>query len=88
VASFQGRTTYTPTAGAREAADGVHDELQKKRFHPVVVHKLKKRKAKGVDISLTKDMLLQVFLNNYDVAVLVAGYGDYKPLVEEVKRLG
>ena len=46
------------------------------------------QKAKGVDIALTKDMLGHAFLGNYEVAVLIAGDGDYVPLVEEVKRLG
>jgi uncharacterized LabA/DUF88 family protein len=41
-----------------------------------------------VDIALTKDLLRHAFLGNYDVAVLVAGDGDYVPLVDEVKRLG
>ena len=40
-------------------------------------------KAKGVDIALTTDMLSNAFLGNYDVAVLVAGDGDYVPLVEQ-----
>jgi uncharacterized LabA/DUF88 family protein len=33
-------------------------------------------------------MLRQAFLDNYDLAVLVTGDGDYLPVVEEVKRLG
>jgi len=33
-------------------------------------------------------MLSHAFLNNYDVATLIAGDADYVPLVEEVKRLG
>jgi uncharacterized LabA/DUF88 family protein len=33
-------------------------------------------------------MLTHAFMNNYDTAVLVAGDGDYVPLVEEVKRFG
>ena len=33
-------------------------------------------------------MLSHAFLDNYPMAVLVAGDGDYVPLVEEVKRLG
>jgi uncharacterized LabA/DUF88 family protein len=45
-------------------------------------------KAKGVDIALTKDMLSHAFRGNYEAAVLVAGDGDYLPLIEEVKRLG
>jgi uncharacterized LabA/DUF88 family protein len=41
-----------------------------------------------VDIALTKGMLSHAFLGNYQAAVLVAGDGDYVPLVQEVKRLG
>jgi uncharacterized LabA/DUF88 family protein len=46
------------------------------------------RKTKGVDISLTTDMLSNAFMNNYDAALLVAADADYIPLVEQVKRLG
>jgi uncharacterized LabA/DUF88 family protein len=46
------------------------------------------RKTKGVDITLTRDMLSHAFRGNYDVARLIAGDGDYLPLIEEVKRLG
>jgi uncharacterized LabA/DUF88 family protein len=45
-------------------------------------------KAKGVDIALTKDMLSHAFRDNYKIAVLVAGEGDYLPVVQEVQRLG
>lgn len=45
-------------------------------------------KSKGVDIALTTDFLSNAFLNNYDVAVLIAGDADYIPMVNEVKRLG
>jgi len=45
-------------------------------------------KAKGVDISLTKDMLSHAFMDHYQIAVLMSGDGDYIPVVEEVKRLG
>ena len=37
---------------------------------------------------MAKDFLSHAFLDNYDVAVLVAGDGDYVPLITEVKRLG
>jgi uncharacterized LabA/DUF88 family protein len=33
-------------------------------------------------------MLSHAFNNHYDVAVLIAGDGDFVPLVEEVKHLG
>ena len=33
-------------------------------------------------------MLSHAFRDNYEVAVLVAGDGDYVPVVQEVQRLG
>jgi uncharacterized LabA/DUF88 family protein len=58
-------------------------------FHPEAFKKTKgQEKAKGVDIALSKDLLSHAFLGNYDVAVLVAGDGDYVPLIAEVKRMG
>lgn len=33
-------------------------------------------------------MLLHAFFDHYDIAILIAGDGDYLPLVEEIKRLG
>jgi uncharacterized LabA/DUF88 family protein len=50
--------------------------------------KKKGEKAKGVDIALSKDLLSHAYLDNYDVAVVIAGDGDYIPLLEEVKRRG
>ena len=50
--------------------------------------KEKGRRSKGVDITLTKDMLGHGYHGNYDVAVLWAGDEDYVPLVNEVKRMG
>jgi uncharacterized LabA/DUF88 family protein len=79
---------YTSTPGDLPATEAVHDRLQAHGFSPVVFHKPKGQKAKGVDIALTKDMLLHAFFGHYDVAVLVTGDGDYVPVVEEVKRLG
>jgi uncharacterized LabA/DUF88 family protein len=64
-------------------------QISKLGFNPVVFKReAGQSKAKGVDIALTKDMLSHAFRNNYQVAVLVAGDGDYVPLVEEMKRLG
>jgi uncharacterized LabA/DUF88 family protein len=48
----------------------------------------KERAVKGLDIALARDMLSHAFRDNYDVAVLFGGDGDYVPLVHEVKRLG
>src|SRR5262245_20195306 len=72
---------YTCAPGDPLALETVHDTLAKEGFSPVVMHKAKGTRAKGVDISLTKDMLVQAFLQNYQVAVLIAGDGDFVPLV-------
>ncbi len=46
------------------------------------------RTEKGVDVKLASHMLVFAFDNQYDVAVLVSGDGDFAPVVEEVQRLG
>lgn len=46
------------------------------------------RTEKGVDVKLASHMLVFGFDNQYDVAVLVSGDGDFAPVVEEVQRLG
>jgi len=80
---------YTSTVGDDEKVKSIREHLHKHGFHPEVFKKPKgHEKSKGVDITLTKDMLSHAFMNNYDGALLVAGDGDYVPLVREVKRLG
>jgi uncharacterized LabA/DUF88 family protein len=80
---------YTSVMGDDVKYMDVKEKLRDLGFAPQVFRKKKKEeKAKGVDIALTKDMLTNAFFNNYDVAVLIAGDGDYIPLVEEVKRFG
>jgi hypothetical protein len=80
---------YTSAVGDEGLLSDVKDKLWNLRFHPQVYKKPKKdQKAKGVDIALTKDMLTHAFFSHYHVAILIAGDGDYVPLVQEVKRLG
>lgn len=80
---------YTSLAGDDDLRNQVRGQLWTLGFEPHVFKKAKQSlKAKGVDIALTKDMLSHGFRNNYDIAQLIAGDGDYVPLVEEVKRLG
>ena len=45
-------------------------------------------REKGVDISLTREMLVHAFQRNSLESILVAGDEDYVPLVNEVKRYG
>ena len=80
---------YTSVVGDQQKLINIRRALHSLGFAPEVFKKDKKEeKAKGVDIALARDFLGHAFQNNYDVAVLVAGDGDYVPLVQEVKRLG
>jgi uncharacterized LabA/DUF88 family protein len=80
---------YTTTRGAENQIKRIREALWEIGFQPEVFKKPRTREqAKGVDIALTKDLLSHAYNDNYDVAVLVAGDGDYVPLVTEVKRLG
>ena len=59
------------------------------KLHPIVFKKLKKqKKTKGVDIQMTVDILSNLYKDTMDVAYLVAGDGDYLPVIQEVMRNG
>jgi uncharacterized LabA/DUF88 family protein len=57
-------------------------------LYPVVFKKERGKKAKGVDIQLTVDILSNVYKDNVDAIYLVSGDGDYKPVLEEAIRHG
>jgi uncharacterized LabA/DUF88 family protein len=58
-------------------------------LYPKVLKKIKDaRNPKGVDIQLTVDVLSNTYQNNLDVVYLVAGDGDYAPLIAECQRQG
>jgi len=50
--------------------------------------KKKEAKSKGVDIQMTVDILSQIYLDNIDTVYLIAGDGDYLPIISEVIRMG
>jgi len=65
----------------------LREKLRECNFEPVMIKK-RQGKEKGVDISLTKEMLVNAFNNNFDVAFLIAGDEDYLTIVNEIKRYG
>ncbi len=44
--------------------------------------------VKGDDIMLSVDMISGAYEDQYDTAVIVSGDGDFKPLVDNVRKLG
>jgi|SoiMetStandDraft_2_1073263.scaffolds.fasta_scaffold116020_1 uncharacterized LabA/DUF88 family protein len=73
--------------GSDEYRDKIRSYLREYEFEPVLFKK-KDGKEKGVDIALTKEMLVNAFNQNFDIGYLIAGDGDYVGLVNEVKRYG
>jgi uncharacterized LabA/DUF88 family protein len=69
------------------------DELRQLAFCDVRLGSLVKStnkgyKQKGVDILMAIDMLSKAYEKHYEIAVLVAGDGDFVSLVEAVKNTG
>jgi hypothetical protein len=79
---------YTSTRGNERDLDDVSREIWSMGFTPAVFKKDGNGRSKGVDITLATDMLSGAFMGTYEAAILVAGDGDYVPLVQAVKRLG
>jgi uncharacterized LabA/DUF88 family protein len=77
----------------RERQSKFFDTLRTLPFCTVRLGRLKTarkepRRQKGVDILMSIDMLTKAYENHYDIAILVAGDGDFVDLVEAVKDAG
>lgn len=80
---------YTSVVGDDDRINVVKRALWDLGFEPNVFKRIQgQQRSKGVDISLAVDVLRHAYRGDYDIALLVAGDGDYVPLVQEVKRLG
>jgi uncharacterized LabA/DUF88 family protein len=79
---------YTSVSGDDTLLNETRRALWELEFQPEVFKKARGQKSKGVDITLARDMLSHAYHDHYDIAVLVAGDGDYVPLVDAVKRTG
>jgi uncharacterized LabA/DUF88 family protein len=83
------RHYYTSCSGDEIQRSKIAEDLRKLGIEaPRVFHRDKNGRSKKVDISLATDMLTHAHRDNYDIAVLVSGDGDYVPLVEAVKYEG
>lgn len=73
--------------GSEEDELRIKKTLRRHRFEAHLFRR-RARREKGVDISLTKEMLVNAFHHNCERSVLIAGDEDYVSLVNEVKRYG
>jgi hypothetical protein len=81
------RYWFASYKGNEEFLMEYREQLRSRNFEPKLFRKRGDRE-KGVDIALTKEMLVNAFQNNCDWVVLIADDEDYVELVEEVKRYG
>ncbi|MEX2283284.1 MAG: NYN domain-containing protein [Gemmatimonadota bacterium] len=79
---------YTSVQGDSPSVETVQETLWGLSFQPRVFKKTRQGKSKGVDIALTTEFLTHSFQHTLDVACLVAGDGDYVPMVEAAKQRG
>lgn len=86
---FIRRYYYTSAPGDQPSRDTIAEQLRQLGIEaPRVFHRPRNGRSKRVDITLATDMLSHAHRKNYDIAILVAGDGDYVPLVEAVKAEG
>lgn len=75
--------------GNEQDGNRLQESLRRNNFEPVLFHKpAKKDKEKRVDMAIAREMLINAFHRNYEIAVLVAGDEDYVDLVQDIKRYG
>jgi hypothetical protein len=79
---------YTSAKFDGTTPDEIHDALWCLGFDAKIFKREKGKGSKGIDIALATDFLCNAFFGNYEAAVLIAGDGDYVPMVEQVKRMG
>ncbi len=70
---------------------GFYEFLKKNKIIPKTANiKIKPdgtRLEKEIDIALSTEMLSSAYENRYDIAAIVSGDGDYKPVIEKVISL-
>jgi uncharacterized LabA/DUF88 family protein len=81
---------YTSVVGGQAEIDKTESQLKKLGIEAPRVFKKEKKslRTKGVDITLSTDMLLHAARKNYDIAVLVTGDADFIPLIKAVQGEG
>lgn len=82
---MQRRYWFGSYRGSEDDCLAYRQLLRRNSFEPVLFKK-DKGPEKGVDICLTKQMLVNAFHGNCNCSVLIAGDEDYLSLVQETKR--
>jgi len=67
-----------------------HDRLREKGFTVItrMCYDPDKGKQREIDVALACEVLSQAYRNSYDVAVIVSGDRDFRPVIEQIQALG
>ena len=79
------RYWFGSVQGNEEYELNLRRDLRVNKLEPVIFRK-RKGKEKRVDIAIAREMLINAFNGNYDLALLVAGDEDYVDLVNDLKK--
>ena len=89
---FRGRSTKPSNdkaiVGERYFEDALTREGVQFHYLPLVRGSNNELKEKGIDVSLALDAYKKAYAKTFDIFVLVAGDGDYLPLVRELQTMG
>ena len=89
---FRGRSVKTDNekaiVGERYFEDALTREGVDLHYLPMVRGANNELKEKGIDVSLALDAYKKASAKNFDIFVLIAGDGDYLPLVRELQNMG
>jgi len=89
---FRGRSMKTGNekaiVGERYFEDALTREAVNLHYLPLVRGANNELKEKGIDVSLALDAYKKAIAKSFDIFVLIAGDGDYLPLVRELQAMG
>jgi len=89
---FRGRASKVNNekaiVGERYFEDALTRESVDLHYMPLVRGSNNELKEKGIDVSLALDAYKKAIAKSFDVFVLIAGDGDYLPLVRELQTMG
>jgi len=89
---FRGRTVKTGNekaiVGERYFEDALTKEAVNLHYLPLVRGANNELKEKGIDVSLALDAYKKASAKAFDILTLIAGDGDYLPLVRELQAMG
>ncbi|MCL2890977.1 MAG: NYN domain-containing protein [Methanomassiliicoccaceae archaeon] len=77
-------------AGKDGSESTFHEMLRGKGFTVItrMCYDPDKGKQREIDVALACEVLSQAYTNSYDIAIIVSGDRDFRPVIEQIRSLG